>query len=257
MTAGDLPPPEPARQRVRLVLGGVFGLVIAGGIIWSRLGLMDAFSWAEGLTRTVREAGPAGWIMFALAQMVVAMAGLIPASLLGIAAGAVYGRWQGFLIASAGTLLGGWCAFKLARSLLRGWVEQRIAGKAGQRLADLDKAVARDGWRFVCLLRISPIMPFAMTSYALGLTAIKARDYLLGTLASLPALAGYVGAGALAQQGLQATSAETSLEIVLRWLLLGLSAVATLALILRSGWLLAKCGLLPKMPVPADRTPPA
>jgi uncharacterized membrane protein YdjX (TVP38/TMEM64 family) len=172
---------------LRLLVGCLFGLVIVGGIASHRLGFADALSWADGLTRAVRETGPAGWVVFTLAQMVVAMAGIVPASLLGIAAGAVYGLFQGFLIASVGTLLGGWFAFKLARSLLRDWVEQRMARSGGRRFADLDAAVARDGWRFVCLLRISPIMPFAMTSYALGLSRIAGRDYLLGTLASLPA----------------------------------------------------------------------
>lgn len=250
-------PPAPARQRLRLLVGCLFGLVIVGGIASHRLGFADALSWADGLTRAVRETGPAGWVVFTLAQMVVAMAGIVPASLLGIAAGAVYGLFQGFLIASVGTLLGGWFAFKLARSLLRDWVEQRMARSGGRRFADLDAAVARDGWRFVCLLRISPIMPFAMTSYALGLSRIAGRDYLLGTLASLPALAGYVGVGALTEQGLQTSNSGTSLEIVVRWVLLGLSAAATVALILRSGWLLAKCGLMPGMTIAADREPPA
>ena len=84
------------------------------------------------------------------------MVGVVPASLLGIAAGGVYGVVLGFLLAAAGTLIGGWLAFKLARSLLRPWVERMLARRGPGRMARLDEAVTRDGWRFVCLLRISP-----------------------------------------------------------------------------------------------------
>ena len=42
------------------------------------------------------------------------------------------------------------------------------------------------------LLRISPVMPFAATSYMFGLSSIDPRGYILGTPASLPSLCGNV-----------------------------------------------------------------
>jgi uncharacterized membrane protein YdjX (TVP38/TMEM64 family) len=45
------------------------------------------------------------------------------------------------------------------------------------RLRNLDALIARDGWKLVCLLRVSPIMPFSATSLALGLSPIGLRDY--------------------------------------------------------------------------------
>ncbi|GAC1484520.1 MAG: hypothetical protein NVS2B11_10200 [Acetobacteraceae bacterium] len=117
-----------------------------------------------------------------------------------------------------------------------------IRKRAGGRLAGLDAAMGRDGWRFVCLLRISPVMPFALTSYALGLTTIPGRDYLLGTLASLPALMGYVAVGALARHGVTGGAMGP-----LNWVLLAVGGVATVALILRSGAMLARFGLLPRL----------
>jgi uncharacterized membrane protein YdjX (TVP38/TMEM64 family) len=71
-------------------------------------------------------------------------------------------------------------------------------GTAGKYVTPRASRLAQDGWRLVCVLRVSPVMPFAMTSYALGLTGISQRAYLLGTLAALPALLGYVTVGALA-----------------------------------------------------------
>jgi uncharacterized membrane protein YdjX (TVP38/TMEM64 family) len=92
-------------------------------------------------------------------------------------------------------------------------------------LIKFDDAVARNGWRFVCLMRVSPLMPFAATSYGLGLTGIDSRQFLLGTLASLPALLGYVATGAFARAGLTITQSDTSL---LQGTMLALGLVATI-----------------------------
>lgn len=196
------------------------------------------------MTAWARASGPGGWVVLMLTQAAIAMVGVVPASLLGIAAGGIYGIVFGFLLAAAGTMIGGWLAFVLARSLLRPWVERTLARRGPGRLARLDEAVTRDGWRFVCLLRISPVMPFALTSYALGLTEISGRDYLLGTLASLPALAGYVSVGALAHYGMQTASGTVELGLF-GWALLVVGVAATGLLIFRSGTLLSLCGLLP------------
>ena len=233
-----------ATTRLRLAAGALLLLCLVGALVVSRLGLSTATRWAQDTTEWAASAGPAGWALFAAAQALVAMVGIVPASLLGLAAGGVYGVGLGFVLAALGTMAGGWFAFTLARSLLRPWVERMLARRVNSRLTQLDAAVARDGWRFVCLLRISPVMPFALTSYALGLSEISGRDYLLGTLASLPALAGYVAVGALAHYGLlSATGGVQSGPF--GWVLLVVGIAATAALVLRSGTLLARCGLLP------------
>jgi uncharacterized membrane protein YdjX (TVP38/TMEM64 family) len=229
---------------LRAAAGLVLLALVVGGFVAARSNWADAANLVQIVTNMARDAGPAGWAAFALAQAVVAMIGIIPASLLGIAAGAVYGIFIGFTLSAIGTLVGGWLAFRLARSLLRPWVERLLARRAGGRLDRLSAEVERDGWRFVCLLRISPVMPFALTSYALGLSPISGRNYVLGTLAALPALAGYVAVGALARHGLLSVTDGSGLG-PLNWALYGVGAVATLALIFRSGTFLARVGLLP------------
>ena len=232
------------RQKLGLAVGALAAITLIGALVLSRLGLSVAAAWSQSLTQWAQTSGPGGWAVFMLAQTLIAMVGLVPASLLGIAAGGVYGIVLGFVLAATGTLVGGWISFMLARSLLRPWVERLLARRGPSRLVRLDAAVTRDGWRFVCLLRVSPVMPFAITSYALGLTEISGRDYLLGTLASLPALAGYVCAGALAQYGLRTANGNASLGAA-GWALLTVGLAATGLLIFRSGTLLSRCGLLP------------
>jgi uncharacterized membrane protein YdjX (TVP38/TMEM64 family) len=121
-----------------------------------------------------------------------------------MAAGALFGVVGGFALSSAGLLLGALAAFGLSRSTFRARIERAMRGKS--QLRNLDAALGRDGWRLVCLLRASPLTPFVATSYLLGLSAVSLRDYMLGTLAALPALLGYVSLGALARAGLLASS---------------------------------------------------
>lgn len=197
---------------------------------------------AERLMSVVRELGAGGAVLFAMVQIFVAVSGILPASLLGVGAGAIYGLLPGFFLAAASTLAGALVSFFLSRSLFRATVE-RLASRR-PRLRNLDARIARDGWKLVCLLRASPIMPFSATSIALGLSAVGLRDYAIGTLASLPALCGYVFVGTLAESSLSkwATSASP-----MRWALLGIGAVATLLLVSRFGWIAIKLRLASRL----------
>ncbi|MDE1906016.1 MAG: TVP38/TMEM64 family protein [Rhodospirillales bacterium] len=134
-------------------------------------------------------------VIFTAAVLVLSLIGIVPGALLGVAGGAIFGTIMGTIYSGAGILLGAFCAFLICRSALRpritawlrhhGWLER------------MDKALIADGWRMVALLRVSPIMPFSITSYALSLSGISKRDYMLGTLAAIPPLLGYVALGAL------------------------------------------------------------
>lgn len=140
------------------------------------------------------------WLAFALGQILVAASGVLPAAMIAMMAGAGLGFGGGLVLSAMATLLGGWIAFVVSRTVLgrplARWLQHR------PQMARIEAAMTAEGWRMVALLRVSPVMPFALTSYALGLTRIGQRDFLLGTLASLPALAGYVALGALGRRGL-------------------------------------------------------
>jgi uncharacterized membrane protein YdjX (TVP38/TMEM64 family) len=218
---------------VRLVIVlGAAGLVAVGILAGHSPGLLIARV-DDGL-QTVRNLGDAGRALFAAVQLIVAVSGILPASMLGVAAGVLYGLPTGFALSSVSTLAGAVLAFALSRSMLRPVVSRFLARRS--RLRELDGMIARDGWRIACLLRVSPIMPFAATSYALGLSSIGLRDYVIGTLAAMPALFGYVLLGTLAESGMAVWSSSNPLG---GWML-ALGACATLALTLRVGQLVAR-----------------
>ena len=82
------------------------------------------------------------------------------------------------------------------------------------------------GLAVVFLLRISPVMPFAVTSYALGLSAVRFRPYLLGTIASLLPLLAFVAMGRIA--GFGATQLRAGNPV--QWTALAIGGAATLGL---------------------------
>jgi uncharacterized membrane protein YdjX (TVP38/TMEM64 family) len=183
----------------------------------------------------LRAMGPLGWVIFIGLEFLVTLVGIVPGALLGIAAGVIYGVATGFCTSAVGIMAGAMAAFGLSRSMLRPWIGHVLARHG--RLAMLDGMLAKEGWRIVALLRISPVMPFSITSYALGFSGITARDYILGTLASLPSLLGYVVIGTLGGLSL---SAGTRDGADIHFVLLALGVVATLALTIHLSRLLGR-----------------
>lgn len=199
--------------------------------LWACMGVSREYRLShasiEHIVVAAQASGPRGILAFAAVQIGVAALGILPASLLAAGAGLAYGFWLGAFVSIFSTMLGGWIAFVMGRSVLRPWIERFVRHGPAQRF---DKAVACDGWRLVCLMRVSPIMPFAATSYGLGLTKVSHRAFLLGTLASLPALLGYVAVGAFTKAGLALGHAQMGL---LHGVLLGVGAIATVLIGLR------------------------
>jgi len=229
-------------RRLRLSAAGFLGVLLvvmlAAGLVAAREIPGGPAGLVEAAVHRLHGSGPVGVAGFAAAQVLIAFSGILPASLIGIAAGAVYGVLPGFALAAGSTMAGAWLAFRASRSIFRPRIERWLGGRP--RLRALDAGLASESWRLVCLLRVSPVMPFAVTSYMLGLSSVSRRDYLLGTLAALPALLGYVLLGGLARAGLQAGFSGAG---PLRWALLGAGLVATVVLTLRIGRILMRAGL--------------
>jgi uncharacterized membrane protein YdjX (TVP38/TMEM64 family) len=70
-----------------------------------------------------------------------------------------------FLTISAGSTIGACCAFLLGKTILRGWVTERV----GQYtiFKAIDSAIGKKGLYMVFLLRLSPVIPFNLLNYAL------------------------------------------------------------------------------------------
>jgi pyruvate/2-oxoglutarate dehydrogenase complex dihydrolipoamide dehydrogenase (E3) component/uncharacterized membrane protein YdjX (TVP38/TMEM64 family) len=124
---------------------------------------------------------------------VLATALSIPgAVIITLAGGAVFGLWQGLLIVSFASTVGATLAFLASRFLLREWVEARF----GQRLADINAGVDKEGAFYLFTLRLIPVVPFFLINLLMGLTRMKVWTfYGVSQLGMLAGTAVYVNAG--------------------------------------------------------------
>jgi uncharacterized membrane protein YdjX (TVP38/TMEM64 family) len=147
--------------------------------------------------REVEEMGLLGPVLLALAWVPSALL-FLPGSVLSLGAGFVFGLPLGVVTVSAGSVLGACAAFLAGRTLARHWVERKVAGSV--RFQALAEAVKRNGLRVVLLTRLSPLFPFNLLNYALGVTRVRFRDYLLGSwVGMLPGTVFYVYLGSAAR----------------------------------------------------------
>ena len=114
------------------------------------------------------------------------------ATIITLAGGAIFGLWQGLLIVSFASTVGAALAFLASRFVLRDWVEARF----GQRLADINAGVNREGAFYLFSLRLIPVVPFFLINLLMGLTRMKVWTfYWVSQLGMLAGTAVFVNAG--------------------------------------------------------------
>lgn len=167
-------------------------VVVVGFIALSRI--LPVSTWLEQFVLWVRNMGVAGAFVFAAAY-VAGTVFLMPGTVLTAGSGLLYGTLIGTLIVSPASVIGATISFVLARTFGREWVSKKVAQYP--KFSAIDKAVERQGFKVVLLMRLQPVfIPFAMLNYALGLTKVRLRDYVLASwLGMLPATILYVYIG--------------------------------------------------------------
>lgn len=166
--------------RVGLALLAVIALLVLGRYAG---GYVPRFSaWVNGL-------GVWGAVAF-VAGYAIATVAFVPGSLLTLAAGAIFGLVKGTVVVFIGASIGASGAFLLARHVARQAIERRIQDRPKFRA--VDRAIGHEGLKIVTLLRLSPIFPFNLLNYGLGLTRVRFVDYLIACLGMLPGTFLYV-----------------------------------------------------------------
>lgn len=169
-----------AAIRIAIGLGALLALLFLGREAGD---LLPRFvEWVQGL-------GNWGAVAFVLGYAVAVVA-FVPGSLLTLVGGAIFGLFWGTVLVFAGATAGSALAFLIARYLARPAVERRLG--RDERLQRIDRAVEAQGLKVVLLLRLSPVFPFTLLNYALGVTRVRARDYLLASVGMLPGTLLYV-----------------------------------------------------------------
>lgn len=120
----------------------------------------------------------------------------IPGSLLTLGGGAIYGVFWGSVYVFLAATIGATLAFLIGRYAARNWIEHQIEGN--NKFQAIETAIAKEGLKVVLLTRLSPIFPFNLLNYALGVTRVSLKDYVLGSVGMIPGTVLYVYIGSLA-----------------------------------------------------------
>jgi uncharacterized membrane protein YdjX (TVP38/TMEM64 family) len=186
----------------------------------------QAGSLIPDFVRWVDDLGFWGPAVFILGYAVATVA-FVPGSLLTLAGGAVFGLAKGSLWVFVGASLGAISSFLIARYLARAAIEKRMAGN--KRFAAIDRAVGEEGRKIVFLLRLSPVFPFVLLNYGLGLTRVRLVDYVVACLGMIPGTLLYTYYGrVLGEVAVLAGGAAPERDTAY-WITLAVGLVATLA----------------------------
>lgn len=161
------------RRGVLLAIGLIAALVVAAFVLPvpepARLR-----TWAAG-------AGVAAPALMFLTYVVATLVP-IPRTVFSLASGLLLGPVVGVTIALVATVVSGLLSFGLARSLGRRIVARHLARASVQAV---DKRLTGGGWLAVASLRLIPVIPFLPTNYACGLSSVRTRPYLVGTITGI------------------------------------------------------------------------
>jgi len=166
-------------------------VVIAAAALFGR----QAISALPAFSEWVKSLGVWGPVAFVAGYAIAAVL-LMPCFLLTLTAGALWGLPVGVLYVMIGASLGAITAFLCARHLVRGLVQTYV--DRHPRMAAVDRAVESEGLRLVFLLRLSPVVPYILLNYVMGISRLRIRDFIGGLVGMLPTITMYVYAGKVA-----------------------------------------------------------
>lgn len=147
----------------------------------------------QGVVQSVRDLGPAGPLYFGLIYLVAEILA-IPATPLTLSAGYLFGLTTGVSVVLVSATIAASVAFVIGKTFLRQWVEGVL--EENPKFAKLDRAIGKEGFKLLLLVRLSPVFPFALSNYLYGASSIDFASYFWGTLLGFtPGTIAYVYTG--------------------------------------------------------------
>ena len=207
------------RSLTRKLPWGWIGAGLAAATIFAAWRLLPLEEWMKSLQALVTGRGVAGAVLYGAVYVLGALL-FVPGSILTIGAGYVFGLLWGTVLVSLASVTAAALAFLTARHLARERVEK--AARRNEKFRAIDGAIGKNGWKVVGLLRLSPIVPFSLSNYVYGLTAVAFVPYILASwVGMLPGTFLYVYLGSAGRNLGEMKSAG-------EWALLGGGLVATI-----------------------------
>ena len=144
--------------------------------------------WLAPVVLQITNLGPWAPVVFVLVYIVAALT-LAPAFFLTVAAGAMFGVFRGSILVFIGASLGASAVYAVASPLADSRWLRRITTNA--RVAAVRAAIVGDGAWIMFLLRLSPLVPFTPLNYALALSGVPYRDFVIALFGMVPSIVMY------------------------------------------------------------------
>jgi len=174
---------------------GIFLICIV--ILAACVFLLPVTDWVESGLHWIESHPTTSWLVFILLYILATIL-LIPGSILTLSAGFLFKLTTGVVLVSLSSVMGACLAFLIGRFLARDWITGKIAGIP--RFNALDQAIRKQGFLIVFLTRLSPLFPFNLLNYGLGLTGVRFSHYLFASwIGMLPGTVMYVYIGSAAK----------------------------------------------------------
>lgn len=134
---------------------------------------------------------------------------LFPATLLTVASGLIFGPWLGTLF----TIIGENASANVGFVLSRWFGRKPVANHLSETLSHWDARLRENGLVAVLSMRLV-MLPFDAVNFGCGLTAVRHRDYAVGTfIGILPSLIGFVLLGGVVAPGVQNRTLVVTLSV--------------------------------------------
>jgi uncharacterized membrane protein YdjX (TVP38/TMEM64 family) len=214
------------RNEKKGAVARLIALTVIVIVLFLAMKFLPAQQWLRSFNDWVGQMGLAGIFIF-VAVYAGATVLLAPGAILTIGAGFAFGLWKGFLAVSAGATLGASLAFLVARFVARDKIE--AMARKSTKFQRIDNAIGKQGAKLVFLLRLSPVIPFNLSNYFYGLTAVKFWPYVLVSwIGMMPGTFLYVYIGTAGKAAVSAAGGEAVKQGWQYWTLMSIGLVATI-----------------------------
>ena len=132
----------------------------------------------EVIKHYIQSFGPWALFVYIVLYALNAISLLPPIGFMSLAAGFIFGPFQGTIGIMMGSFLGTTATFYISRLFGRKFVESLIKGKG----KEFEEKINREGFLTILFMRLIPLFPWEIINYASGLSKVKYRDFILATM---------------------------------------------------------------------------
>jgi uncharacterized membrane protein YdjX (TVP38/TMEM64 family) len=149
-------------------------------LLFTKSGIRLTHCNVKQLAEYLRSLGNFALVIGMLAVFIQTLVPVVPFVLVAGANVLAFGLMWGFLINYGISCLAAVCAFFFARYYGHAWVERKIGNRSF--VTAFNKKLESEGYLYVMLGRLVPVIPSTFINLGAGLSRIRFRQFLIGTM---------------------------------------------------------------------------